>query len=491
MSELKYIALLILLSDYIWGIRVFVESYAFAHDAWGMGYIAKEIFDSGNFSFADQIKPAMYYIGWPGAFIFLVSLVHITGIQIIDIIKIYPIIISPIQIFSVYALFRTFSRNQSRYAALFFLVVNNFIYIHWSPQSISMIIFIALLLLMKKIEKSTHSLIANSLIFITVSSIIVIHPTMSLILIIFLICLIIIMISKTYIKNVHFDTVLPLDFLIRLTVLSIVLFIIWNYYMSNYNFNSLTKQTFPNLANILTAEKTTSFAIQRATSLAIATKIRAWFFLFSGLITIGFLSYTFFKNKRIKTYEYCFLMTSIGFYLLDINLTKGAYFERIFMIAYLAISSIFGMIYIKFKEKKHLLKYTFISFLLITFTFYDHDILDLYSESVINGYGFALSNGYGKSAAISADTYTIAEPFLLLNHTLFLGENARFKDINISIPIQNYYIISDSNAVKWNFNTKGQINQYNDFFSKISNNFSKVYENPATIIYLNQHYSDS
>jgi len=491
MSELKYIALLILLSDYVWGIRVFVESYAFAHDAWGMGYIAKEVFETGNFSFADQIKPAMYYIGWPGAFIFLASLVHITGIQIIDLLKIYPILISPIQIFSVYALFRTFSRNQSRYAALFFLVVNNFIYTHWSPQSISIILFITLFLLIKKIEKSTHSLIAKSLIFITVFSIVVIHPTMSLILIIFLICLLILMVSKTYIKSVYFDTFLPLDYLTRLTLLSIVLFIVWNYYISNYNFNSLANQTLPNIANILTAEKTTSFAIQRATSLAIATKIRAWFFLFSGLITMGYLSYTFFKNKAIKTYEFSFLMTAIAFYLLDINLTKGAYFERIFMIAYLAISSIFGMIYIKFNEKKHLLKYTFISFLLITFTFYDHDILDLYSESVINGYSFALSNGYGKSAAISADTYTIAQPFLILNNTLFLGENARFKDINISLPIKNYYIISDSNAVKWNFDAKGQINQYNDFISEISNNFSKVYENPAIIIYLNQHYSDS
>lgn len=492
MSELKYIALLLLLSDYIWGIRAFVESFAFAHDAWGMGYIAKEVIETGSFSIADQSKPAMYYMGWPGSFVFLTILVKMTGIQIIDILKIYPLIISPILFFSVYVLFRTLSNNQliSRYAALFFLVVNNFIYIHWSPQSISLILFITLILLMKRLEKPVHSFITPSLILLTIFSIVIIHPTMSLILVIFLICMNIIVRYKLY-KNIFYDDCLTLNFLKLLTLISIILFIFWSIYIAKFNFSVLIKQTVPNLTNIFTSEKISSFAIGKVTSQTIGIKIRSLFFLISSLITIGYLTYTYLKNKEIKTYDTGFLMVAIAFYFIDINVTKGGFFERIPMMAYLSISLVFGMIYVKLNKKKQLLKYTFILFLLITFTFYDHDILDLYSESVINGYSFALSNGYGKSAAISADTYTIAEPFLILNYKLFLGEDARFKNINISIPIQNYYIISDSNAVKWNFNAKGQINQYNDFLNNISSSFLKVYENPAIVIYLNRYYENN
>ena len=81
MGEFNYIILLVLLSCFIWGVRVFVESYAHAHDAWNMGYIAKEVIEAGRFSVADQNKPAMYYIGWPGSFVFLAFVVDITGMR--------------------------------------------------------------------------------------------------------------------------------------------------------------------------------------------------------------------------------------------------------------------------------------------------------------------------------------------------------------------------------------------------------------------------
>lgn len=491
MNELKYIVLLVLLSEYIWGVRAFVVSYAFAHDAWGMGYIAKEIIEAGYFSIADQIKPAMYYIGWPGSFTYLAILVKITGIQIIDILKLYPLIITPVVFFSIYALFRTLTDNQliSRYAALFYLLVNNFIYVHWSPQSISLILFLVLILLMKKVEKTTHNSVKSFLIFIIIFSIIIIHPTMSLILIIFLICMYIIMKCKVYLKNISFDSIISPYFLKNLAIITILLFIFWSFYVSRNNTLTLINDTIPHLTNMFTSSETTSFAVKKITSLSIATKIRTWFFLISGLISIGYLTFTFLKKKEIKTYEIGFLMVAIVFYFIDINLAQAGFFERIFMIAYLSFSLVFGILYAKLNKKTYLLKYTFISFLLITFTFYDHDILDLYSESVINGYNFSLSNSNYKPVAISYDTYTIAQPFLVINDTLFFGPDVRVKDINISKPIQDYYIISDSESVKWwSFNNKGQINEYNNFYINISNSFLKVYENPATAVYLNQHY---
>lgn len=490
MNELKYIALLILLSDYIWGVRAFVESYAFAHDAWGMGYIAKEIIEAGTFSFADQIKPAMYYIGWPGSFINLAILVKITGIQIIDLLKIYPLIITPILFFSIYTLFRTLTSNQliSRYAALFFLLVNNFIYVHWSPQSISLILFISFILLMKKVEKSPHNFVKPFLMVIIIFSIIIIHPTMSLILIIFLVCMYIIMKCKVYLKNIYFDSIISLNLLKNLAIITILLFIFWSFYISTFNTLSLIKNTIPHLTNIFTSKETTSFVAKKITSLSIATKIRTWFFLISGFISMGYLTLNFLKKKEIKTYEIGFLIVAIIFYFIDINLAQAGFFERIFMIAYLSFSLVFGILYAKLNKKSYLLKYTFISLLLVTFTFYDHDTLDLYSDSVINGYSFSLSNSNYKPVAISYDTYTIAQPFLIINDTLFFGDNVRIKDINISKPIQSYYIISDSESIKWwNFNN-GQINQYNNFYINISNSFLKVYENPAIAIYLNQHY---
>lgn len=489
MSEFKYIVLLILLTEYIWGIRAFVVSYAFAHDAWAMGYIANKIIEAGNFSIADQYKPAMYYIGWPGSFVYLTIMVKTTGLKIIDILKIYPLIISPILFYSIYTLFRTLSKNQliSRYAALFFLIVNSFIYIHWSPQSLSLILFIILILLMKKIEKSAHSFILPSLIFMIIFSIIIIHPTMSLILIIFLICINSVIIYKIY-KDVFCDTLMSLNFLTSLTLMSIVLFIFWTIYMSEYNFSVLIKETFPHLTNFFTTEKISSFAVGKVSSQTIGVRIRSLFFTISFLITICYLAYTFIKKKEIKLYETGFIMVAIALYFIDINLTKGGYFERIPMMAYLSISLVFGLIYVNLNKKKQFLKYTFILFLLVTFTFYDHDILDLYSESVINGYSFSLSSGYGKSAAISADTYTIAEPFLILNNPLFFGEDARFKDINLSIPIQNYYIISDSNSVRRNFYTLGQIDRYDNFLNSINNSFLRIYDNTAITVYLNPTY---
>ena len=145
--------------------------------------------------------------------------------------------ISPILFFSVYALFRTLSNNQllSRYAALFFLVVNSFVYIHWSPQSISLVLFITLVLLMKRVENA-HSFLTSSLIVLTIFSIIVIHPTMSLILIIFLICMYVIILLSKHVKNAHIDTRLSLNFLTALIVISTLLFAYWNLFVSQYTF---------------------------------------------------------------------------------------------------------------------------------------------------------------------------------------------------------------------------------------------------------------
>lgn len=180
-------------------------------------------------------------------------------------------------------------------------------------------------------------------------------------------------------------------------------------------------------------------------------------------------------------------MLAFAFAFIAFNLSKGAYSERVPMVAYLSISLVFGMIYVKLNNKKHLLKYTFISFLLITFTFYDHDILDLYSDSIINGYNFSFSNSNSKPTAISADSHTMGIPFLILNDTLFL-EHVVFKNVNISVPIQDYYIISDSNVIKWGFNSDQNMNNYTIFINNINNNFSRVYENPAITVYLNPKY---
>lgn len=488
MGEFNYIILLVLLSCFIWGVRVFVESYAHAHDAWNMGYITKEVIEAGRFSVADQNKPAMYYIGWPGSFVLLATLVDITGLQTIDILKVYPLIISPILFLSVYTLFKILSKNQllSRYAALFFLIVNNFVYIHWSPQSISLVLFITLVLLMKQFENA-HSFLTSTLIVLTIFSIIIIHPTMSVLLIIFLICMYIIILLSNNIKNAYIDTHLSLNFLTTLLLISTLLFVYWNLFVSTYTFSGVIKDTIPILTNFIKSESTTSFAVSRVTSPTIATQIRSSFFFISSFITIGYLAYIFLKRKEIKIYETVFLMLAFAFAFIAFNLSKGAYSERVPMVAYLSTSLVFGLIYVKLNNKKRILKYTFISFLLITFTFYDHDILDLYSDGIINGYNFSFSNSNSKPTAISKDTYTMGIPFLILNDTLFL-ENVVFKNVNTSVPIQDYYIVSDSNVVKWSFNSEKNMDNYTTFINNIDNDFARVYENPAITVYLNPKY---
>lgn len=478
-NEPEYILNIILLSIFIWETIVLVAEYPYGWDSWGMGFITNQLFYQGSYSNLNPANPGLYYIGWPGFFILSTFLMHISGLDIIKYMELYEIIIIPISYYFIYFIFKYVSKNIliSRYATLFFILASNYLALIAVPQSVSIILFIIILYYIFR-DNSKNEFEWRLCLYLTLIALIITHPTMSFITIIYLAILLLLYLFFK-IKYVY---------VYKILIFITVFFFGWFIYNASYVFSKTIKQYYIYLSSIYLTEGATTLFISKTGYYAPASKIRTFFFVLTFLISVIYLVYAYKKRNNILVFETVALLTTIIFAVIDINIFKNAFLNRIMLIGYFGISLIFGRLYTSLSSinNSKIIRLTLLLILIVTFTFYDHEIRNFYSYSYINGYGFALDKSYGKSVALDP-SFSVAQPFLILNNNTTFGTH--LEKTNISKNIDDYYIMVESDKSKWVFKDNNQIKEYLNFSTKINNNFNIIYDNSVVIVYLNSRFN--
>jgi hypothetical protein len=393
-KELYFLLNLIVLSSAIWGTASFVEHYPRFWDSYYAGYTTDYIMKNGwsTFPLAEDFKLDDFYLQYPGFFILFSIFVKISNIELLRLLKYYPVIASPLIFFSVYVLFIKILNKSiaSKMAILTFLLLNSSIgvNIHFCPQSYGLYLYSIIILILVDLSREKIMLMLLML-FVLIFT----HP-----LTYFFILLLIIIIYIIY--SINFKSLTdPLANINRnrFIVFLIMIFMSWHIFVATVFFGRNIRNLLEIIVNAIYWEARVVSILERR-SLFLPSLINQIFFISTFAIVGLYFLYQYINKKPISFFNLAWLLTPIIF-MFSAIITKGIWVERVDLFGYFPISLLMGFLINNIKSKKRF-KYLFIIIIIIFLfkalaTDYFGENMYLYSEGDMSAYRFSANFSEG------------------------------------------------------------------------------------------------
>ncbi|MDH5771152.1 MAG: hypothetical protein OEZ25_07695 [Candidatus Bathyarchaeota archaeon] len=432
-----------------------------------------------------------YPLNYPGFFTLLATLLTVTELPWMAVLKYYPLALMAIISLFIYAIARTFNSRFSLIAPVFFLSMAWFQAFHVSPESFGLILYLAIWLCMTKLfvasKKIAVRLPLSLVIVLTVASIVTSHMVTLIFLIINLGLLSALIYKQKLVKSYMLPRNIP-----EILMIASLLFFAWLSYVAQFSFTFTVKSVSQAAANILTGAAPSLKPTIWSYEYTIVNRLREAEVLVTNILGVvsALLLFRNRSNRKIAVWLGGWLVSCwiFAFYCL---FSQGAYIERPAMFGLIPVSVLISFC-TQYIKRGYLRKAFMITcILMVSFGSLSlplvrnaNDYFETPSKSSLLAANFAVSNA-NTSVAYAGPNKSLLGLYSNLN----LTEERHYYFFHEETSIQKYDVIlfdEQAYAYALNYGYETRYQRAQDFANRI---LPRIYDGEAAQIYMNIFWS--